>query len=171
MGRFASAWDRLAWVLLLLIAVLLVALPLLDIAGVAQSGIPSDHASTYRALTGEGFTRASAAASYVSQLEYAYALHELTFALFLFVIVVIPLRAGQRWAWWTCWITLIATVGYTLTFARYGQTTLAYSLVPAVGIPVLLLLQAPRFLSRRSPVSTVSGTAPTEGLRGLDPVS
>lgn len=35
-----------------------------------------------------------------------------------------------------CWISLIANVGYSLTFAHYGSGTLAYSLVPDIGIPI-----------------------------------
>jgi hypothetical protein len=66
------------------------------------------------------------------------------------VIVLIPLRHGKRWAWWSCWIALIAYIGYTITFAHYSSTTLAYSLVPDVAIPILLLVLAPRLLTKRT---------------------
>jgi hypothetical protein len=121
--------------------------PLLDMAGIVRSGIPSDHLAAYRALTGQDFGSVAprGPARYIQQLEIGYALHELTFGLFFLAIVAIPFRQGRRWAWLACWISLIATVGYSLTFAHYSSTTLAYSLVPAIGIPLLLLSQAPRF--------------------------
>ena len=39
------------------------------------------------------------------------------------------------------------TVGYTITFAWFSST-LAYSLVPDVAIPILLVTIAPRFFKR-----------------------
>jgi hypothetical protein len=142
-----SPWYRVTWLLLALLALLTVLFPLLDVSGILRSGIPSDHAAAFRTLAGQDFAsiRTTGVGRYIQQLEYGYALHELTFGLFFLVIVLIPFRAGQRWAWWACWIALIATLGYSLTFAHYDATTLAYSLVPVVGIPVLLIAQAPRF--------------------------
>lgn len=142
-----SSSYRVTWILLMVLAALTVVFPLLDLTGILRDGIPSDHAAAFRTLAGQDFAsvRSSGIAHYVTQLETGYALHELTFGLFFLVIVAIPFRTGERWAWWACWIALIATLGYTLTFAHYSPTILAYSLVPSVGIPVLLLLQAPRF--------------------------
>jgi hypothetical protein len=143
-------WYLVTWILLLLIAVLMILFPLLDLAGIQRTGLPSDHAAAYQALAGQAFpgVESTGPTRYIRQLELGYALHELTFALFFLVIVAIPFRAGQRWAWWACWISLIATVGYTITFARYSPNTLVYSLVPDVAIPVLLLAQLPRFHGR-----------------------
>jgi polyferredoxin len=145
-----NSWYRATWLLLTLLALLTVVFPLLDVAGILRSGIPSDHAAAFRTLSGQDFSdiRSTGVGRYIQQLETGYALHELTFGLFFIVIVLIPFRAGQRWAWWASWIALIATLGYTLTFARYSTTTLVYSLVPTVGIPLLLITQAPRFLAR-----------------------
>lgn len=147
-----GTWYRATWILLLILALFTVLFPLLDLIGIVRTGLPSDHAAAYRSLTGHSFPGVQAAgpARYIRQLEYGYALHELTFALFFLVIVAIPLRAGQRWAWLTCWLTLIATVGYTVTFARYSSKTLSYSLVPDLALPLLLLAQAPRFLGARA---------------------
>jgi hypothetical protein len=142
-----NPWYRGTWLLLVLLALLTSVFPLLDVAGILRGGIPSDHAAAFRTLAGQDFAgiRSTGTARYIQQLEYGYAIHELTFGLFFLVIVLIPFRAGQRWAWSASWIAVIATLGYTLTFARYSATTLVYSLVPAVGIPILLVAQAPRF--------------------------
>jgi hypothetical protein len=141
-----------AWLLLAIIAVLLVLFPLLDVAGILKMGIPSDHTAAFRMLSGEDFTafQSTGPAAYVRQFEFAYALHELTFGLFFLVIVLVPLRDGDRWAWWSCWIVLIAYVGYTITFAHYSSTTVVYSLVPDVAIPILLLVIAPHVLTKRA---------------------
>jgi hypothetical protein len=146
-GVSTSIWYRATWLLLVLLALLPVVFPLLDVAGTLRAGIPSDHAAAFRTLAGQDFSAVASTgpARYVRQLELGYALHELTFGLFFLVIVAIPFRAGQRWSWWACWIALLANIGYTLTFARYGATTLAYSLVPDVVLPLLLLAQVPRF--------------------------
>ena len=46
-----------------------------------------------------------------------------TFALLFVVIVAVPFRRGQRWAWWAAWIVMIADLGYTFTFGRHGLGT------------------------------------------------
>jgi len=84
-------------------------------------------------------------ASYVSLLETGYAIHEFVFGLFFLAIVAIPFRAGARWAWWACWLALLADVGYTLTFGRYDSALLRQSLIPDVILPILLLAQIGRF--------------------------
>jgi hypothetical protein len=124
--------------------------PVLDVAGILRAGIPSDHAAAFHTLAGADFgsVRSTGPGRYISQLEYGYALHELTFGLLFVVLVLIPFRRYEMWAWWTCWIPLIGYVGYTLTFAHFAPTTLGYSLVPDVALPVLLLVQLPRFAKR-----------------------
>jgi len=62
------------------------------------------------------------------------------------VIVAIPFRKRQRWA---CWAVLIADVGYSATFGRYSSTILCQSLIGDIALPVLLLVQIPRFFTRR----------------------
>ena len=49
------------------------------------------------------------------------------------------------WAWWTSWALLLADVVYTLTFGRYDSTILQRSLVVDALLPILLLVQVPRF--------------------------
>lgn len=140
-------WLRGTWLLLVAIALLTALLPSLDFAGIIREGIPSDHLAAYEALAGQAFSslQGQGPARYIRQLESAYALHELTFALLFLVILLVPFRKGQFWAWWACWIPLIGYVGYTVTFARFGSATFAYSLVPDIAVPLMLLAQLPRF--------------------------
>lgn len=56
---------------------------------------------------------------------------------------VIPLRAGQRWAWWACWAVMIAYLGYTFIFGMHGHAILARSLIGVIALPILLLAQIP----------------------------
>jgi hypothetical protein len=164
MPAASRSFYRVTWLLLLIAALLTVLFPLLDIAGTARTGLPSDHAAAYRTLAGHSFPgiQPTGPTRYIRQLEYGYALHELTFALLFLVLVAIPVRTGQRWAWLACWLILIATVGYTITFAHYSTKTFAYSLVPDIAIPVLLLMQAPRFWKQNAGVTPAGQPAHPE---------
>jgi hypothetical protein len=89
----------------------------------------------------------------VSLLEIGYAVHELVFGLLFLVIVAIPFRKGERWAWWANWIVLIADVGYSLTFGRFDPTLLGRSLIADIAVPILLLVQSRRFFGSPPPVA------------------
>jgi len=79
--------------------------------------------------------------------------HELTFGILFLAIVAIPLRRGERWAWWACWAVMLSALAYTLTFGRHDATTLGRSLVVVVALPVLLLVHVPALFGRRARVS------------------
>jgi hypothetical protein len=140
------------WLLLLLLGILFLFAAVSDLAADARTGIPADHTSTFQALTGTSWEAATQTSpgltSYITLLEVAYAVHELVFALLFLAIIAIPLRQGARWAWWACWVPMLATVTYALTFGRHDATLLARSLVAAVGLPILLLAYLPRVLGR-----------------------
>ena len=87
-------------------------------------------------------------ARYITLLERGYALHELTFALLFVVIVAVPFRRGQRWAWWAAWIVMIADLGYTFTFGIRDHVILARSRAVDVALAVLLLAHVPVFFAR-----------------------
>ena len=148
----APRWLRAAWVLLTLIGLFNVFASVNDLIATTNSGLPSDHTGTFAKLSGTawaGFKAAHAgAASYITLLERGYALHELTFAILFLAILAIPFRAGQRWAWWTCWALLIAYLGYALTFGAHDSVILPRSLIGAIGLPVLLIASAPAFFRR-----------------------
>jgi hypothetical protein len=152
-----------AWILLLVLGVFYLFAALSDLASDARSGIPSDHLNAFQALAGVSWSAVQQAAStlpgmmthYITQLEIAYAVHELVFALLFLIIVAIPFRQRARWAWWACWIPMLANLTYTFTLAHYSTNTLAYSLIADIALPVLLLIHIPAFFGRaRQPASS-----------------
>jgi len=149
MRPLQPTYIKVTWVLLVLLAAFPVLAPLADLAGIGKAGLPSDHMPAFAALAGVGWSAfkssSPGAASYIGQLETGYALHEAVFGILFLVIVAIPLRRGERWAWFTCWAVLIADLGYTLTLARHDAGLFRQSLIALIALPVLLSLQAPRF--------------------------
>ena len=138
-----------AWILLLLLGVLFLFASFSDLAADARTGLPSDHMETFRAIAGITWDSAKLSSpkitQYVTLLEITYAVHELVFGLLFLIIVAIPFRRRTRWAWWACWIPMLANLTYTFTIAHYSTTTLIYSLIADVALPVLLLLHVPVF--------------------------
>src|SRR5260370_2169319 len=63
------------------------------------------------------------------------------------VIVGMPFGRRACWAWWACWVPMLANLTYTFTLAHYSTTTLTYSLIADVILPVVLLLHIPPFLA------------------------
>ena len=120
-----------------------------DLASLARHNLPADHQGTFTKLTGAAFSQAKTAnpgiASYITTVERGYALHELTFALLFIVLIAIPFRHRQRWAWWAAWLPMTANLGYTLTFGAHDHTILARSLIADIALPVLLIAHIPAF--------------------------
>ena len=145
-----------AWILLLLLGALFLFGSLSDLLADGRSGLPSDHLDAFSTIAGVTWNSAqqssSKIAQYITSLEIAYAVHELVFGLLFLIIVAIPFRRRARWAWWACWVPMLANLTYTFTIGHYGTTTLAYSLIADVALPVLLLLHIPAFFgaSRRT---------------------
>ena len=63
----------------------------------------------------------------------------------LYVLIGIPFRRRQRWAWWAAWLPMIANLGYTFTFGVHDQTILIRSLIADIALPVLLIAHIPAF--------------------------
>ena len=129
-----------------------------DLVSLAGRNLPADHQGTFTRLTGSTFSQVRTAnpgiAGYLTVAERGYALHELTFALLFIVLIAIPFRRRQRWAWWAAWLPMIANLGYTLTFGVHDHTILARSLIADIALPVLLIAHIPAFFSpnRADPV-------------------
>lgn len=123
-----------------------------DLVSLAGHNLPADHQGTFATLTGGTFSQVKTAnpgiASYITVAERGYALHELTFALLFIVLIAIPFRRRQRWAWWAAWLPMIANLGYTFTFGIHDHTILTRSLVADIALPVLLIAHIPAFTSR-----------------------
>jgi len=157
--RSGRLWDqpiylRVAWVLLLVLSAFPVAASMADLVGIGNTGLPADHGAAFASVAGATWTTALAAspgvASYITLLEYGYAIHELVFGLLFLVIVAVPVRRGAAWAWWACWTVLIADIGYPLTFGRYDPTLLRQSLIADISLPIVLLVQVRRFFAAGS---------------------
>lgn len=149
-----------AWILLLLLGALFLFGSLSDLVADGRSGLPSDHLDAFSTITGITWPSAQQSSAkithYITSLEIAYAVHELVFGLLFLIIVAIPFRRRARWAWWTCWIPMLANLTYTFTIAHYSTTTLAYSLLADVALPALLLVHIPAFFgtSTQHPLSS-----------------
>lgn len=145
-------WSLFGLLLLLLLGVFYIFGAVSDLAADASSGVPVDHQGTLTALAGTSFdhlrTTSGGVAGYITVLERGYALHELTFALFYIVILVIPFRQRHRWAWWACWILMTANLGYTFTFGIHDPSILSRSLIADVALVILLLAHIPTFFNR-----------------------
>ena len=143
-----------AWALLLVLSAFFVVAAISDLAADLRVGLPADHTAAFGQIARSGWASVSGAtpglAHYITLLEVAYAVHELVFGLLFLVIVAIPFRRRMRWAWWACWVPLLANLVYSLTFGRHDPTLLARSLVGDVGLPLLLLIHVPAFFQRRA---------------------
>ncbi|GIH19586.1 hypothetical protein [Rugosimonospora africana] len=149
--------HRIGWIGLTVVDAFLVFAVAADLTADHRDGLPADHSGAFTALAGQSFSQvrqgAPGVARYVTALEVGYALHELTFVLLFLVLVLIPLRRGQRWAWWACWAVMIADLGYTFTIARHDSTILVRSLIAVIAVPLLLAISAPAVF-RRALVTT-----------------
>lgn len=138
--------------LLLLLAVLYAFGAASDLAALASHHLPADHQGTFAKMAGGSFAHAKLVTpgitSYISVVERGYALHELTFALLFIVLLAVPFRRRQRWAWWAAWLPMIANLGYTFTFGIHDHAILTRSLIADIALPVLLLAHIPAFFPR-----------------------
>jgi len=150
-----SRLFTVAWALLLLVGLFYIVAPILDLLADRSTGLPSDHTGAFQSIAGTSWSAAQQTApgftSYITQLEIAYAVHELVFGILFIVIVAIPLRRRALWAWWSCWAVMLANITYSLTFGAHDPTILTRSLVADIAVPVLLLALAPFVFGRRSP--------------------
>jgi hypothetical protein len=142
---------QISWVGLTIIGLLFAVASLNDLRATHASGLPADHTRAFANQTGTSYgavkQAAPGVARYITSLEYGYALHELVFAMLFLLVVLIPFRRRERWAWAACWAAVIASVGYSLTIGAHDVTVMRYSLIADIGIP-LLLLAVPAFFAR-----------------------
>ena len=161
--RFPARQPRyllVAWILLLLVGALFLFASLSDLLADGRSGLPSDHLDAFSTIAGVSWTSAKLSSPKITQfvtlLEVTYAVHELVFGLLFLIIVAIPFRRRARWAWWACWVPMLAALTYTFTIAHYSTTTLVYSLIADIALPVLLLVHVPAFFGKPTQRSTPS---------------
>jgi hypothetical protein len=150
----------IAWVLLVIIGAFTILSSLFDLAADTRTGLPSDHLGAFSNIAGTVWQTAKQASpgitQYITQLEVAYAVHELVYGILFVLILAIPFRQGARWAWWACWAVLLANLTYTITFGAHDSTILIESLALDVLVPLLLLVQIPQFFGHQQPDSAGS---------------
>ena len=93
-----------------------------DLLTDARGNLPSDHSGTLQAVAHMSWHQARFVAHpitrYITRAETAYSAFQLLFGLMLLLVVAIPLRRGERWAWWSCWLLV---PGFAAFGAVYGQ--------------------------------------------------
>ncbi|HXR66445.1 MAG TPA: hypothetical protein VN729_11000 [Ktedonobacteraceae bacterium] len=142
-----------SWILLFLLGVLFFLASIFDLLADIRTGLPSDHLEAFHALTGLTWSNAQQSTPqivhYVTTLEITYAVHEMVFALLFLLIVTFPFRRRARWSWWACWVPMLANLTYTFALAHYSTTTLIYSLIADIALPILLLIHIPAFFRKQ----------------------
>lgn len=163
--RTRRSLARAGLILLLLLALFYLYGAISDLAAIAGHTIPADHQGTFTSLAGQSYTHAMAGApgiaAYIIVLERGYALHELTFALLFIIVLVIPFRRRERWAWFAAWLPMIASLGYSFTFGAHDHAILTRSLIADIALPVLLLAHIPAFFRPRRPGTDPAATTAT----------
>jgi hypothetical protein len=148
--RRAASVRPVALAILLLGGAFLAIGAVFDLATDAAGKLPADHGSTFKAVTSLTWQQATAAAHpvtpYVTRAEAGYAAYELLFAVLLLGVAAIPLRRGERWAWWCCW-ALVIVAGLLVAWALIAL------------LPTRRTGQAAAPAEPPSPVERVSGTA------------
>ncbi|HLG77093.1 MAG TPA: hypothetical protein VKX46_11810 [Ktedonobacteraceae bacterium] len=143
-----------AWILLLVLGGFFLFASISDLVADSRTGLPSDHLETFHSITGMTWSAAKTSSpqitGYVTLLEVTYAVHELVFGLLFLIILAIPFRRRARWAWWACWVPMIANLAYTFAMAHYSNTTMTYSLIADIALPVLLIVHIPAFFGKSS---------------------
>lgn len=108
----------------------------LGLTGRTHAEIQAESAAGYRLL--DFYTRAGG-------------VHLMVISMALAVILLIPYRAGARWAWWTMWLFPAWTVGVFALNAAFGVVEGQVPPPPMISGPILglvgavaLLVDAPR---------------------------
>ena len=141
-----------------------------DLATDAAGKLPADHASTFKAVTSLTWQQATAVAHpvtpYVTRAEAGYAAYELLFGALLFVVAAIPLRRGERWAWWCCWVLVLAFAAFATLFGVHNTADMGAAIVAGLLVALALIALLPTGRGEAaapaeppSPIERVSGSA------------
>lgn len=104
---------------------------------------------------------------YVTRAEAGYAAYELLFAVLLVVVAAVPLRRGERWAWWCCWALVLAFAAFATLFGVHNSADLGAAIVAGLLVAWALIALRPTGRAGRaaapaeppSPIERVSGPA------------
>jgi hypothetical protein len=119
-----------------------------DLLTDARGNLPSDHSGTFRAVAHTSWQHARLVAHpitrYVTRAETAYSAFQLLFGVLLLVVVAIPLRRGERWAWWCCWLLLPGFAAFGAVYGQHDSGNLSAAAVAAAVAVLALLVLRPR---------------------------
>ena len=147
--------GRHAWWGLLVVSVLFVVFGIIDIASgaAADVGIP-------QGLTGRTIAELEAeSADAYAMFDFVTRVNGWSLVLLgalLSVIVLVPFRRGERWAWWTAWALPIWAVAVPVFYLVAGLAPGQPLPPPLISGPIVAVLcaavltaSAPRFFARR----------------------
>jgi hypothetical protein len=124
-----------AWALILAAGAFLLVGGVADLITDARSQLPSDHSVTFTAVTGtswqHGVSVAHSATPYMTRTEAGYGAYEVLFAVLFLIIAAIPLRCGERWAWWSCWLIVLAFATFGAIFGAHDRGTWSRRIRPS----------------------------------------
>jgi hypothetical protein len=144
--------QRVAWAVLMVIGAVGLFAPIAALEGDRTAGIAADHGSAFRSIAGQSWATARSAepgtARYVSALEHTDAIHEIAFAVLFLLLIAIPLRRGERWAWWSAWVAVAAQAGNLVTFGWHTPLLLIRGSALLAVTAIALVLLAPAVLRR-----------------------
>jgi hypothetical protein len=145
--RRAASVRRVALTIILLGAVFLAIGAVFDSATDAAGKLPADHGATFKAVTSLTWQQATAVAHpvtpYVTRTEAGYAAYELLFGVLLLVVAAIPLRRGERWAWWCCWLPVLAFAAFATLFGVHNPADLWAAIVAGLLVALALIALVP----------------------------
>ncbi len=141
--RSAASVRPVALAIILLGGAFLAIGAIFDLATDASGNLPDDHGATFKALTSLTWQQATAVAhpvtTYVTRAEAGYATYELLFGVLLLVVAAIPLRRGERWAWWCCWALVLAFTAFATLFGAHNTADLWAAIVAALLVALALI--------------------------------
>lgn len=119
-----------------------------DLATDAAGKLPGDHTATFKAVTGTSWQQAASVVHpvipYVTRAEAGYAAFELLFGALFLVVAAIPLRRGERWAWWSSWLLILAFAAFAALFGAGDSANLTTAAVVGVIVAFALIVIRPR---------------------------
>lgn len=165
---------RAAWVRPVALAIVLLGGTFLAIGAVfdlvtdAAGQLPADHGATFKAVTSLTWQQATAVAHpvtpYITRAEAGYAAYELLFGVLFLIVAAIPLRRGERWAWWCCWAIVLAFAAFGTLFGAHNSANLGAAITAGLLVALALLALLPTG-------KAAEAAAPAESPRPIDPVT
>lgn len=153
--RRSGTRARVAWAVVMAVGAFLALGSLYDLVSAARRQLPSDHVATFIALTGISWQDAAAAdkptAPYIGLMEVDYAIYELLFATLFLVVAAIPLRRGERWAWWCCWLIVAPELTFAALFGAHDATNMLVAIGVVFMAAMALLVVRPAREGLRNP--------------------